>query len=170
MRNHTRKDHMTKVYFGGVPTDGDVRNLMDHFGQPKPGDEIPHEEVEAVLHSTREASRYRTVTTAWRKKMLREHNVDLSALPGVGFRCLTDAERVAAGVSGVQSGLRKQLHSVVRADRVQTDDEALRAKQDVLRRDGIALRAEATKAMRQIDPPKPAEQAPRLVPVANRRA
>lgn len=161
---------MSKVHFGGVPTDGDVRNLMEHFGQLKPGDEIAHEDVEQVLHSTRNTSRYRTVTGAWRKKLMREHNCDVAAVPGVGFRCLTDAERVAAGVSGVQSGLRKQLHSVVRADRVQTDDESLRSKQDVLRRYGVALRAEATKAMRMIEPPNPAEQAPRIVPIAVRRA
>ena len=154
---------MNKVHFGGIPTDGDVRILSERFGVPKPGDEIKHEDVESALRLQRNSNRYRAVTLAWRKRMLRDHNVDISAIPGTGFRCLTDSERVAAGVSGIQSGLRKQLHSVVRADRVQTDDESLRAKQDVLRRYGVALRAEATKAMRAMEPPKPVEQSPRRV-------
>lgn len=161
---------MSKVYFGGIPTDGDVRNLVEHLGTPRAGDEFTHEQVEAVIGATRDTNRYRSVTLAWRKRLMRDHNLDVAALSGVGFRCLTDSERVAAGVTGVQSGLRKQLHSVVRADRVQTDDESLRAKQDVLRRYGIALRAEATKAMRLIEPPKPAEQAPRIVPIGKKQA
>jgi len=81
------------VFFGGVPTEPDVRKLVDRFGTPEPGI-IAHEDVEAVLGHGRLTSRYRTVVWVWRRRLFRQSNIDMIAEPGVGFRVLTSGERV----------------------------------------------------------------------------
>ena len=153
-----------KVFFGGIPTGGDVRLLVQTLGVPNAGDEFTHEQVEAALSIQRSESRYLSVTKAWRDQMRRDHNIDLAAVPGVGFRALLPDERISAGVKGVQSGIRKQLRSIRRADSVRTDDPALLAKQTLMRRYGVALAAEANKLAQQLEPPKPQDQQPRRIP------
>lgn len=152
---------MSKVFFGGTPTAIDVRKLVDVFGVPDVGTEITHEQVEACIGLKRTQTRYRTVTLAWRGSLLREHNVDLSAERGTGFRALAPDERVSAGVVGVQSGVRKQMRSIKRADMAVTDDPVLMHKQNTLRRYGVLLAAESTSLMKTIEPPKAPDQLPR---------
>lgn len=82
-----------KVYFGGIPTEPDVRKLMDHFGVPQPG-LIAHEVLEQLVGHEHTSSRYVTVVGAWRKKLLREFNVASKAEPGDGIKILTEPERV----------------------------------------------------------------------------
>lgn len=160
---------MSKVFFGGVPTGGDVRKLVQRLGVPRPGDEFTHEQVEQVCGFARKTSRYRSVTQAWRDQLRRDHNVDLDSLPGVGFRALLPEERIAAGTKGVTFGIRKQLRGIKRADAVITDDQSLQRKQDVLRRYGVAMVQHAgTMKKELLELPKPDEQMPRIAPQQGR--
>lgn len=154
---------MSKAFFGGLPTALDLRRLAEAFPQIEEGDEITHEEVAEVLEVDQTGNRYRTVTNAWRKQLLNEHNVELGALPGIGFRSLTPSERVSGGVKGVQSGTRKQLRSVRRVALVRTEDEQLRNKQHLLMRYGAALQSMASTMIKEIEFPKPPEQMPRVI-------
>ncbi|MBX3703979.1 MAG: hypothetical protein KF822_09415 [Steroidobacteraceae bacterium] len=154
---------MSKPFFGGIPADIDVRKLEERFGDPQEGQEFGHDEVEAVLGLERGSNRYRTVTDAWRRRLLNQRNIEVGAVPGVGFRCLTPAERVDGSLKGFRTGTRQQLRSVRRAAVVRTEDEGLRHKQDLLRRYGAAISAEASNMMQEIEPPKAQPQMPRLV-------
>lgn len=154
---------MSKLFLGGMPTGPDLRKLADAIGVPVVGQNISHQEVEDCLGHKRDSNRYRTVTTHWRRDLLRDHDVDLEAVPGVGFRVMSAAERVSTGKKGVQQGTRKVLRSITRADLVRTEDPQLQKAQEVLRRYGAAVRFEANRVMREIEPPKPQEQKPRLV-------
>ena len=154
---------MSRLFLGGVPTNADVRKLKDAFPDLTEGTEIRHEEVERVLELSRESSRYRCVTLAWRRDLLTHSGVDLGAVAGIGFRCLNPSERIAASVDGFKSGTRKQMRSVRRSALVQTDDPTLLKKQDVLRRFGAAIAQEAGAMMKEIEPPRAQPQAPRLV-------
>ena len=82
---------MSKLFLGGVPTDIEVRLLNEEFGQPEEGQEITHEDVEKTVKLNRKTSRYRAVTLAWRRALLEEHNIQLGAVPSVGFRCLNNS-------------------------------------------------------------------------------
>ncbi|MBI5259780.1 MAG: hypothetical protein HY855_24990 [Burkholderiales bacterium] len=154
---------MSKVHFGGIPTDVDVRKLADAFGVPAVGCEISHEDVERALGVDRHQHRYRTVTVAWRKKLEDSHGVVIGCIPGVGFRSLDEGEQMDAGFDAIKSGARKQLRGIKRAGRVKTNDPTLLKKQDLAVRYGIALAAEHNSMMKQIEPPKPQQQLPRLV-------
>ena len=154
---------MSKQFFGGLPTAMDVRQLVETFGQsPIEGREITHEEVERVIGVARSASRYKSVTGAWRRHMLAEHNVDVGAVAGVGFRILRPDERVTASVKSFQGGTRKQMRSIKRVMLVRSDDEVIRRKQDVMRRIGAAVVDQASTMMKEIEPPKPRESMPKI--------
>lgn len=151
-----------KLFFGGLPTEIDVRKL-EALGDLPVGREISHEEIEALLELDRNAGRYHSVTGAWRKAKLRD-GTEIGAVSGVGFRVLNEVERVDGGVKGVQQGMRKQLRSIKRAVIVRTDEPALIRKQDLLRRLGAAITKEATDVLREIAPPKAEPPAPRTPP------
>ena len=152
-----------KMFFGGMPTGPDVRKLITAFGKPTPGTEMTHEEIEEVLSISRKENRYFAVTGAWRKQLLKDDGIDIGAVAGIGFRSLLDGERVSNGISGVQQGARKQMHSIKRATMLETDNPELQKKQELLTRYGIALQGEVNTMLKQIAAPKPAEQMPRLV-------
>ncbi len=153
-----------RAFHGGVPTSGDVHKLLEAFGVPTAGDKFAHEQIEQVLGIERTASRYRTVTDAWRAHLLNRNNVDLAAEPGVGFLAMDAEQRITAGLRGVKSGARKVLRSVKRADRAQTEDPVLQGVQQHLRRLGAAVLAESTHTAKQIELTRPAQQQPRVVP------
>lgn len=155
---------MSKVFFGGIPTDMDVKKLNQAFGVPDAGAEITHDQIEATLGMDRKTNRYKAVTLRWRASMLRDHNIELGPVHGVGFKSLNSEERVSAGMAGMKSGSRKVLRSIKRADQVQTDDPVLTKKQDLMRRFGVAIAAEANTMARQIEPPKPQQQMLRVAP------
>lgn len=152
---------MSKLFLSGIPTEPDVKLLTETFPKIEVGDEINYESVEAVLRLDRKSSRFRTVTQAWRKKVLND-GIELAVVAGVGFRALSPKERIEHSVKGVQSGVRKQIRSINRSDRVITEDPLLRKKQEVLHRYAIALRKEATSTMQQLEPPKEQQQLPRV--------
>lgn len=154
---------MSKVFFGGMPTQIDVDKLREAFPAIEEGDEIRHEDIESVLGLERGSNRYKTVVEVWRKKMLND-GVDLGALAGIGFKSLNPTERIEKSVDGFQSGTRKQLRSIKRSQLVRTDDPILTSKQDTLRRWGVAMADSHNKMMKEIEPPKPQTQMPRLVP------
>lgn len=155
---------MSKMFFGGQPTAYEVRKLEEAFPALKEEDEVTHDQIEAVIKVTRRTNRYRNVVSAWRKKTLREKNIDLGSVHAVGYRCLLPPERVGAGIKGVQSGVRLQLKSINRACLAETEDRVLRSKQEVMRRYGVALSHEASTLMKEIALPKAPEQLPRLKP------
>jgi hypothetical protein len=154
-------DEMSKAYFGGLPTAIDVRKLSDSFGEPDVGRTITHEEIEAALGIEHASNRYRTVVLSWRRKLLSESNIELGAVPGVGFKVLAADERISGSISSFQCGTRKQMRSVRRAMLVRTDDEILRRKQDVMQRTGSAIAAQASVLMKSIEPPKPTSALPK---------
>lgn len=151
---------MSKLFLGGVPTAPDVKKLRKAFPELVDGQDISHEEVESVLNMDSRSSRYRSVTTAWRKEMLNEENIEVSAVAGVGFRCLTGPERLSTNIKGFRAGTRKQGKSIRRVTMVPAEKlgEQDQAKQLHLMRLGSQIVQQAASVMKQIEAPKSQEQ------------
>lgn len=96
-----------RLFLGGLPTEPDVRKLIDAFPRLEPGAEISHAEIAKVIGVDRDSDRYRTVTNAWRRLLKKDHNVRLKALPGVGFKSIDGMERVIDNMHGFTQGARK---------------------------------------------------------------
>jgi len=158
---------MNKQYFGGLPTNLDVRKLRKAFDPLHVGTEITYEMVEDVLGIAQDKPRWKTVTAAWRKQLLNEEGLDLGiGKAGVSFKCLNEKERIDDSIGRFKQGTRKQMRAVKRAIVVQTDDPLLQKKQDSIQRFGAAIMHEANLMQRSIAAPKPPEPAPRREPKA----
>lgn len=161
---------MGKAYFGGMPTDLDVRKLIEAFPALIEGARITHEEIEAVISVGRHSNRYRAITIAWRSKLLRDSNLEIGAVSGVGFEVRTSEGRMSSSIKGFQSGTKKQLRSVKRALLVKTEDPLLRQKQDLMQRFGAAIASQAGSLMKDIETPKAVEALPRAPVLDMKRA
>lgn len=114
-----------KARFGGLPTDVDIRSLREAFGVPEVGASISYADVSACIKTPVGSNRFRTVTQMWRTRLIREHNVYLSARDGA-FTAMSAPERVDHGAFKLRSGVRamRKAHAVVGAtDRSQLTDQ-----------------------------------------------
>lgn len=123
------------LYFGGMPTEPDIQKLIVGI-VAKPGETIPHEAIEEILGVSWRSARYQTVTTAWRKRLLAEQNVDLCAVPRIGFLVLTERQRLEMSVRNFHMSARGIHRSVKRltAVRVHELKEPDRQRYDHARR------------------------------------
>lgn len=106
------------LFLGGVPTEPDVTKLIEAYSALRPGDEVAHDDLAAVIGVSKDSHRYTTVIGAWRKRLLKMHNIDLAPVRGVGFRVLEGMERINAGVKDYGGGVRKIARSEGRIRRV----------------------------------------------------
>lgn len=151
----------TKQHFGGIPTVVEVALLEEKFNLVE-GMEITHQDIEDAIQINWNTTRYRAVTAAWRKKILRDKNLLIDSLHGIGFRVLTPSERVSGSVKKVTYGVKAVkkgggLAMIIPADRL-TETERHKASHMV--KLSAQIVADANMAMRTIEPPKKTERLP----------
>ena len=153
---------MTKLFLGGVPTAPDVKKLREAFPEITEGTDFTHEQIEQVIGLDAKSTRYRCDTLSWRKEMLNSHNIEIAAVPTVGFRALTGPERLDTNIKGFRQGTRKQGKSVrrvtmVRAETLSANEQT---KQLHVMRLGHAVLSHASSMLKEIEPPKRIEGNP----------
>jgi len=115
------------LFTTGKPARPDVDALMKAFPveEMEAGSIIKHEEVMEVINVPKGTQRYRTITTSWRNRLMREYNVDTQAEPGIGYIILRDDQRVDYGLKDRASSLKKfskALNRIVRSDETNLSD------------------------------------------------
>lgn len=145
---------MTKslIFGGGVPTEIDVRRLLEAFGIPAIGQLLTYDQISGALGLDRQSWRWHTVTGAWRKRLYREHNLVLSAIAKTGFKVEDSRGRVGVSASKYRGGLRRIAAASImaaRTDRAELTPEESAAC-DHIQNTGAALRLAAATAARQI--------------------
>lgn len=108
----------TTIFSSGVPTEPDVKKLLTTFTNLKAGNVITHTDIENTIQVKPGTSRYKTIVTAWRRRLLNEQNIDMEAVPSVGLRVLEQFERVTVSVRDFRRGVRRIGKSVSRIRRV----------------------------------------------------
>mgnify|MGYP001320418575 CR=1 FL=1 len=157
------KNYLT--FNGGVPTDPEVNDLMEEIGVPRPGDIIPYTRIEAIIKTTRKRARWISVTTAWRKRLDRDHNILLKAVPNEGFEVLDNSGRVNFGGKLYKESLRRMgraVKVVSTTDRSGLNDDEKRAA-DHIQKTGAQLRLVAQTAARDLSYPDPEPRATREI-------
>ena len=144
----------SKVFYGGVPTDADIRLLetIDTY----PGADIPYETVETLIRVTRKNSRFWTVTNRWRKKLFRERHYQVVAKGGV-FHVQVGGESVSTAVSDLKRSGRIAGRAVVKIEAVREEELTPEELQfhARLRRNGHILLDVFSKVQKDIaSPPK----------------
>jgi hypothetical protein len=148
-----RKGSIGGLFGAGVPTAIDVDRIISELGVPEPGEVIKYKALEYLLGIKRDQNRFKSVVTAWRRRMERLHNLLFTAVVNEGYQCLSSSGRVT-----VASGLYKHaLRRVGRAatvaaktDRTGLTEDEKRAC-DHVQNTGAQLRLAAATAARQID-------------------
>lgn len=125
----------TTPFFGGVPTAPDVQKLIDQLGVPEVGTLIAYDTLAGVIRSHPDSSRFISVITAWRKRLDREHNVIMDAVPNKGYKILDPKGRVAQSSNRLKSGMRKVRRAAdvaLRTDAATLTDDEKRARDCVI--------------------------------------
>lgn len=110
--------------FEGQAIKPHVGKLLEAF-KPKEGDVFLHQDIAHASGVPYRSARYGGVIVAWKKALMREANVDLEAIPGIGYRCLSDNERVSVGIKDFSHSVRrmgKSAERIARADTAKLDD------------------------------------------------
>lgn len=143
---------MAKLFFAGIPTENEVNQLMDTFGVPTMGTVITYSQIEGVVGVEQGTSRFRTIASAWRRRLYREFNLILKAVTGEGFKVLDNSGRVDFSTSVYKHGIRR----VVRASDIaaKTDRSSLSPEEkrvcDHIQNNGASIRLAAATAAREL--------------------
>ena len=125
------KSNTNAPFFGGLPTKIDVDRLMEIFRRFVEGDIIPYPEIEAAIKEKRQSSRFRSVVVAWRKRLMKEENALLIAVPNDGYRIAPPAERMTFSAAQTFQGRKRIMRGAAVA--AATDEGRLSPEHKKLR-------------------------------------
>ena len=137
--------------FEGDPIKPALDRLMDQI-KPQEGEVYQHPDIAHVAGCEYPSARYNGIVQSWKKRLLRELNVDIEAVVCIGYRVLTDNERVGVGIHDFSRSVRhmgKSAERIARADAKKLDDNH-RKQQDHAVRLTQELVNSGRKASRQI--------------------
>ena len=153
---------MSKLLFGGVPTGPEVDRLMAGIAI-EAGVRIPYEKVEELTGVRVNEHRFRTVTTAWRKRVFREKALEVKAEGGC-FVILTPDEALTNGINSfhkVGRALGRTNVKVSVINETALSNERAATKRLLQREIGMVSDA-ARRAAKEIAAPKPVSTVVRL--------
>jgi len=149
----TKKDG---VFFGGVPTEPDIRALRDAYPESEmtAGTVIPYEAVEEIIGVGRDENRWKSVTNRWRKVVERETGrVVIGVEAGVGFRVLDAVQKIDLGHSKLATAGRHARRAYVLTARVETaglSDEEKARLMNLQKRSGAFIAAAQIKSTAEL--------------------
>jgi hypothetical protein len=92
----------------GLSTELDVRKLLDRYGSPAEGTVIAYLDIATVIGHEYGSKRWWTVVSAWRRKLLREHNLCLAPKQaGESFEVKDPEGRLKRSFDGHRYGVRR---------------------------------------------------------------
>lgn len=143
----------TITFAHGIPTEPDVAKLIEAFSVPPAGTIIKHNDIESII-GKRTTNRYKSVTTAWRRKLYKDHNVVMGSVATVGYKSLLPDERADFIGKKYKTGVRHVRRSqsvAIRTDLAGMSAESKRAVNHVKSTAAALILADAT-AAKQLPP------------------
>jgi len=154
-----------KIFLAGIPTEPDVRALMDKFNDYTIGNEVLYTDIAELIRVEVRSCRFEVVLSSWRKRIRKEENVTFKRI-GDRIRFLAEMERVQEGAAAFRQGAKKQIRAYGDIAMVRTEklDELARKKADhikrVMEKHLESQRGVAKEIAETLRPPK---QLPRIV-------
>lgn len=96
----------TGIYLGGIPTEPDLKKLMDKFGNAPEGATIAHDDIASAINTEYGSQRYRTIVNKFTDRMFRERNIVLMSHKGHGYLVANNRDRVIVGGKKFKTGRR----------------------------------------------------------------
>jgi len=112
------------IFFGGVPTEPEVRRLREAYPDASltPDVTIPYEDAAHIIGCRASSTRFRTVTDRWRKMVEQNTGKIIGRFDGTHFRTLTESEKLELGEGKLRSAVRFSRRSHVVSGRVNIRD------------------------------------------------
>jgi len=109
------------LYFGGVPTDPDIKRIRDKWpdAELQPGQEIPCDEVAAAIGEPINSNRFRTVTARWRRLVEKGPTGLVVKQRRGAFAVLAPGEVVNSNESDLRGAIKKTRRAAIRGSRVE---------------------------------------------------
>lgn len=148
-----------KLFQGGVPTEMDVIAIGRKWPEMKVGDTVPYADIEALIHVNRRSHRFRTVTTAWRRK----HERATGDIVGCNiehqcFEVLDPSKRVGLAEGKLKTSARAARRSMRVASGTPNEGltpEELAMRDHIVRRSGAMRIAYEAEKRRLLTAPVP---------------
>lgn len=150
------KNYMKVIFNGGVSTEPEVNELIEKLGVPSPGAQISYAQIEAIIGAKKGSGRWSSVITSWRKRLDRQYNLLLLAVPNEGFQVMTGSERINEAGKKFKTGMKRIERAVLvvqKTDRAGLSDDEKKAA-DFIQNTGASLRAAERLAARKITYPE----------------
>lgn len=147
----------SKMFFGGIPTRPDVQAIMDKIVL-EAGQTVSKSEISQIIQQPEDSSRFYTVTTAWRKRMFSELNLEI-IVDGDNYRALLPHERLSHNVgkftrSGRMIARTMRSAATIKASDLSQDEQV---RLSHFQRSTAAILGQMSEARKQIEPPKAAQ-------------
>jgi hypothetical protein len=113
----------TKNFFGGIPTDIEIRRLREYFPEKDLhyGTEITYKSISELIGCHEKTHRWSAITNRWRKVVERETNIIIGiGQPGISFKVLKEHEKVTLSNCKLKNAARSIRRSYVISSRVDT--------------------------------------------------
>jgi hypothetical protein len=112
---------MGNMYFGGIPTDIDIRKIRDRYPEMelKTGSIIPYGDIAKLIGVEVSSHRFKTVTNRWRKLVERETgHIMIGVEPGKGFKVMSESEKASEARSKQRGAIKAARRGLVISARV----------------------------------------------------
>lgn len=96
----------SKLFFGGMPTEPDVKKLKEKFKTLDEGTLISYKAVSKVIGEPKGSCRFMSVTHQWRKQLFVEKNILLTCVMNEGYLVSDPSTRVRVGVHYKNKSIR----------------------------------------------------------------
>ncbi len=117
-----------KVYFGGIPTEPDVRRIRERFpdDQLVVGQVIPYSEVATIIQAPYRSARFVCVTQRWRILVEKDRGLVIGVEKSEGFKVLDDHQKLDLSGDKLRTAVKQARRSftlVGMVDRRNLSDE-----------------------------------------------
>lgn len=144
------------LFFGGVPTAREVDLLMNAV-VAEPGTSVAYGELSELCGEPVGTNRFKTIVSAWRRRVFRESGMLTKAEGGVVYFLTADAAQAEeikhVNRIGRATGRHVRHVAAIRSEDLTTDER--RAKHLLMVREGAALLEAVRSSARKIAEPSP---------------
>jgi hypothetical protein len=92
----------------GMSTRPDVDALLKKWPELKPGDSISYNQIAGAIGCQINSDRFRTVTNAWRKRLINDHGIVVECERGTAF-LVAPSERITSDTAPVVASAGRKL-------------------------------------------------------------
>lgn len=160
--HHNGESEMTNFRFKGEPTRPLVEKLM--LLNTSEGSSADHGTVANIIGVRPGTTRFRTVTSVWRRRLLKERSIQTLSQGGA-FVFLTHDQaddKCRKGVDGLVRGTRRLNRNLRYVDMSKLSTDERKASHVLLRREAAALEAAVAQTAKSIALPAPITARPAL--------